>query len=118
YDYWLDDRCAPDFARTVDIHRKPGYDPCELFIDPAIRFPGLALASRLLRKKMGFRTLMDVIPLDTRLVRGSHGRVDLPAPLRPVLVTEGDDPGWDDTLPCRAVRDVILHHLRDGRSPR
>ena len=36
YYYWLDDRRAPDFARTVDIHRKPGYDPVELFLDPAI----------------------------------------------------------------------------------
>ena len=40
YYYWLDDRRAPDFARTVDIHRKPGYDPVELFLDPAIRAPG------------------------------------------------------------------------------
>ena len=117
YIYWLDDRHAPDFARTVDIHRKPGYDPCELFIDPAIRFPKLRLASKLLRKKMGFRTLMDVIPLDTSLVRGSHGRTDLPAPLRPVLITEGDDPGWDETVPCQRVHDLILHHLLDGRWP-
>ena len=34
YYYWLDDSRAPDFARTVDIHRKPGYDPAELFLDP------------------------------------------------------------------------------------
>ena len=34
YYYWLDDSRAPDFARTVDIHRKPGYDPAELFIHP------------------------------------------------------------------------------------
>ena len=34
YPFWLDDRLAPDYARTVDIHRKPGYDPCELFFDP------------------------------------------------------------------------------------
>src|SRR5439155_8287330 len=36
YYYWLDDARAPDFARTVDIHRKPGYDPVELFTDPAL----------------------------------------------------------------------------------
>ena len=40
YYYWLDDARAPDFARTVEIHRKPGYDPVELFLDPAIRDPG------------------------------------------------------------------------------
>ncbi len=73
YYYWLEDAKAPDFARTVDIHRKPGYDPVELFLDPSLRFPKLKLASKLLLKKLGFRTLMDVIPLDTSLVKGSHG---------------------------------------------
>jgi predicted AlkP superfamily pyrophosphatase or phosphodiesterase len=74
YYYWRDDRVAPDFARCVDIHRKPGYDPVELFIDPALSFPSLKIAARLIRKKLGFRTLMDVIPLDASLVKGSHGR--------------------------------------------
>ena len=73
YYYWLDDRLAPDFARTVDIHRKPGYDPVELFLDPAIRIPQVKIAWKLLKKKLGFRTLMDVIPLDASLVKGSHG---------------------------------------------
>jgi predicted AlkP superfamily pyrophosphatase or phosphodiesterase len=75
YYYWLDDALAPDFARTVDIHRKPGYDPCELFVDPRLAFPKLRVARRLLQKKLGMRYLMDVIPLDARLVRGSHGRL-------------------------------------------
>lgn len=74
YYYWLDDAVAPDFARTVDIHRKPGYDPVELFIDPAIAFPKVKIATRLLKKKLGFRMLMDLIPLDASLIRGSHGR--------------------------------------------
>ena len=73
YYYWLDDDRAPDFARCVDIHRKPGYDPVELFIDPAIAAPKLKIAWRLLKKKLGFRMLMDLIPLDARLVKGSHG---------------------------------------------
>ena len=72
YYYWLDDAMAPDFARTVDIHRKPGYDPVELFMTSKIR-----AAARLAQKKLGFRYKMDVIPLDASLVRGSHG-------LRPV----------------------------------
>jgi len=46
YYYWLDDARMPDFARTVDIHRKPGYDPAELFIDPAITWPKLKIAAR------------------------------------------------------------------------
>jgi predicted AlkP superfamily pyrophosphatase or phosphodiesterase len=74
YYYWQDDRVAPDYARCVDIHRKPGYDPVELFIDPAIRFPRLKIARRLAAKKLGMRILMDLIPLDAGLVRGSHGR--------------------------------------------
>ncbi len=74
YYYWLEDECAPDFARTVDIHRKPGYDPVELFLDPKIPSARLKIAWRLLQKKMGFRMLMDVVPLDAALVKGSHGR--------------------------------------------
>ena len=73
YYYWLDDAMAPDFARTVDIHRKPGYDPVELFFDPAIRNPKAYVAWRLLKKKLGLRMLMDVVPLDATLVKGSHG---------------------------------------------
>ncbi|MCG8650329.1 MAG: alkaline phosphatase family protein [Pirellulales bacterium] len=68
YYYWLDDALAPDFAPTVDIHRKPGYDPCELFMTSKFR-----AMRKLLRKKLGFRYKMDVIPLDASLVRGSHG---------------------------------------------
>lgn len=78
YYFWLDDALAPDYARTIDIHRKPGYDPVELFIDPQIRFPRLRIAGRLARKLLGFRYYMDVIGLDASIVKGSHGR--LPAP--------------------------------------
>ena len=53
YYYWLDDRRAPDFARTVDIHRKPGYDPVELLLDPAIRVPALSVGWRLAKKSLG-----------------------------------------------------------------
>lgn len=75
YYYWQDDTVAPDFARCVDIHRKVGYDPVELFFDPEIKFPKLRVAKALLKKKLGMRTLMDVIPLDASLVKGSHGRL-------------------------------------------
>ena len=73
YPFWLDDAAAPDFAPTVAIHDKPGYDPAELFVDPKLAAPKLRVASRLLRKKLGLRYLMDVIPLDPTLVGGSHG---------------------------------------------
>lgn len=75
YYYWMDDQKAPDYARTVDIHRKPGYDPVELFTDPEISMLPVKVAAKLVRKKLGFRTLMDIIPLDATLVRGSHGRI-------------------------------------------
>lgn len=76
YPYWLPERGdeEPDFARTVDIHRKPGYDPCELLLDPAR--PGLKarLGAKLLAKRLGFRVRFDPVPLDAALVRGTHGR--------------------------------------------
>ncbi|HVA48956.1 MAG TPA: alkaline phosphatase family protein [Pirellulales bacterium] len=75
YYFWLDDALAPDYARTVDIHRKPGYDPAELVVDPKLRFPKLRVARRLARKALGFRYYMDVIGLDAGVVKGSHGRL-------------------------------------------
>ncbi|MEM9419051.1 MAG: nucleotide pyrophosphatase/phosphodiesterase family protein [Planctomycetota bacterium] len=101
YDYWLDESKAPDFARTVDIHRKPGYDPRELFADKG----KAAIAWKLLRKKLGFRQLMDVTPLDTDLVRGTHGRIDNPPELQPLLIGAG---GSETPRPCTDVRGVIM----------
>jgi hypothetical protein len=74
YYYWMEDLLAPDFARTVDIHRKPGYDPVELFVDPTLAAPALTIGVKLAMKSLGFRMLLDVIPLDATLVKGSHGR--------------------------------------------
>jgi predicted AlkP superfamily pyrophosphatase or phosphodiesterase len=86
YYYWLDDDQAPDFARTVDIHRKPGYDPCELFMTSKLR----AIA-RVAQKKLGFRYKMDVIPLDATLVKGSHGLHADPED-GPLVVGPGEPP--------------------------
>ncbi|VUD69088.1 hypothetical protein TDB9533_04454 [Thalassocella blandensis] len=91
YYYWLDDAKAPDFARTVEIHRKPGYDPVELFIDPQIKFPMLKVIKKLIQKKLGFRTLMDVIPLDASLVKGSHGAIAPTLEDGPVFITNCHD---------------------------
>lgn len=90
YYFWTENGKAPDYARCVDIHRKPGYDPVELFIDPALSLPRLRIAGKLLRKKLGLRMLMDVIPLDAALVRGSHGRI--PGDKRDWPVLAGDFP--------------------------
>jgi predicted AlkP superfamily pyrophosphatase or phosphodiesterase len=86
YYYWQDDARAPDFARTVDIHRKPGYDPCELFLDPSLRFPAARVGWFLLKKRLGLRGLLEVVPLDPSLVRGSHGIPNPPEAEQPVLL--------------------------------
>jgi predicted AlkP superfamily pyrophosphatase or phosphodiesterase len=109
YPFWLDDRLAPDYARTVDIHRKPGFDPCELFFDPALRWPKGRAAWRLLQKKLGFRTLFDVVPLDPTLVRGSHGLAAAEASNRPLLI--GDGPAPAPELAMVEVRDLVLEAL-------
>jgi predicted AlkP superfamily pyrophosphatase or phosphodiesterase len=107
YPYWRDDRRAPDFARTVDIHRKPGYDPCELFVDPALALPALRVARRLLAKRLGFRYRMDVVPLDPALVRGSHGLPAADPADGPLLVSE--DPGAAARV--HALADLKAHAL-------
>ncbi|MEW6582843.1 MAG: nucleotide pyrophosphatase/phosphodiesterase family protein, partial [Actinomycetota bacterium] len=75
YYHWLDDARAPDFARTVDIHRKPGYDPAELFMDPADRLAPARAAGALARKRLGMRYTLSVVPLDPSCVGGTHGRL-------------------------------------------
>jgi predicted AlkP superfamily pyrophosphatase or phosphodiesterase len=111
YPFWLDDRLAPDYARTVDIHRKPGYDPCELFFDPTLRWPKGRAMLRLAQKKLGFRTLFDVIPLDATLVKGSHGLRAGEERDRPVLIGDGPAPDGPSTLPMTSVRELILSAL-------
>jgi predicted AlkP superfamily pyrophosphatase or phosphodiesterase len=112
YYYWLDDRRAPDFARTVEIHRKPGYDPVELFLDPAIRMPPLTVGWKLARRKLGFRTLLDVIPLDATLVKGSHGRRAAAGDLdAPICISRRKDLLHSATLQSTDIHDLILAHL-------
>jgi len=108
YYYWDDDRRAPDFARTVDIHRKPGYDPCELFIDPALRFPALRVAGFLLRKRLGLRALLEIVPLDASLVRGSHGRVPEDPADHPVLLLSGTQSALPPSITAAQVHSILL----------
>ncbi|MGA3283523.1 MAG: nucleotide pyrophosphatase/phosphodiesterase family protein [Verrucomicrobiota bacterium] len=112
YYYWLDDARAPDFARTVDIHRKPGYDPVELFLDPAIPLPKLKIAWRLLQKKLGFRMLMDVVPLDATLVKGSHGRRPADKKDWPVFITERPELLGAKEIESTDVFHALLRHLK------
>ncbi len=111
YYYWLDERRAPDFANTVDIHRKPGYDPVELFLDPKIKFPKAKVGLKLLKKQLGFRYLMDVIPLDASLVRGSHGCFP-PSPAEgPLLISNQAHLLDTDSIQASDICQVILGHL-------
>jgi predicted AlkP superfamily pyrophosphatase or phosphodiesterase len=114
YYYWLDDARAPDFARTVDIHRKPGYDPVELFLDPKIPLPKLKIAWRLLQKKLGFRMLMDVIPLDATLVKGSHGRRPADTQDWPVFITERPELLGAKKIESTDVFQKLLNHFDGG----
>jgi len=112
YYWWLDDAVAPDYARTVDIHRKPGYDPAELFLDPSISLVKLKIAAKLLKRKLGLRALLDVIPLDATLIKGSHGAMPLSDDAMPVLISS--EPAKDSS-PLRAtdVMNVMLGHVFD-----
>lgn len=117
YYYWLEDAKAPDFARCVDIHRKPGFDPVELFIDPRLAFPKLRILRRLLQKKLGFRMLMDVIPLDARLVKGSHGILPRDPALYPLLICGEGGLRLPDTMPATAVYETIKQAVMQKRRP-
>jgi predicted AlkP superfamily pyrophosphatase or phosphodiesterase len=111
YYHWLDEARRPDFANAVDIHRKPGYDPVELFLDPAIKLPKAKIGWTLLKRKLGFRAGMNVISTDATLVKGSHG-LPAPSPDRgPLLVSNTPDRITGDRISPVAVRDIILTHL-------
>ena len=111
YYFWMDDRRAPDFARTVEIHRKPGYDPVELFLDPSIRVPPLTVGWKLAKRKAGFRSLLDVIPIDASLVKGSHGRQTTWDEEGPVLMTKEKGLIGSNRITSVDVHAVILRHL-------
>jgi len=110
YYYWLTDDHAPDFAKTVDIHRKPGYDPVELFLDPTLKFPALHIAWRLLKKKLGQRTLMDLIPLDDRLVKGSHGQLS-DGVGNPLFISSDNHLLTKNKIQATEVKQLILNHI-------
>ncbi|MFC9304254.1 alkaline phosphatase family protein [Streptomyces albidoflavus] len=87
YYYWLDDARAPDFAQLVEIHRKPGYDPVELFMDPNDPYVKLRAGAAVARKKLGLRYRMAVVPLDASPIRGSHGRLPADEADGPLLLS-------------------------------
>jgi predicted AlkP superfamily pyrophosphatase or phosphodiesterase len=111
YYFWLDDARAPDYARTVDIHLKPGYDPVELVINPELMFPMLTVGRKLIARKLGFRNLLDVIPLDTRLVKGSHGRLTDREEDGPLFMSSVPELLPTGAVTATDVRQLLLRHV-------
>ena len=112
YYYWLDDAVAPDFARTVDIHRKPGYDPVELFFDPALTAPKLKAAWIVAKRKMGFRSLLDVISLkDTQLVKGAHGRITDDPNAGPLVISSEAGMLPEGAVEATDFKRLVLDHV-------
>ena len=111
YYFWNDDALAPDYARTVNIHAKPGYDPCELFLDPKLMAPKLKIAKSLAKKLLGFRYLMEVIPLDATLVKGSHGRITDKGDEGPILMTSEPKLLDKSRLESTDVYKLLLDHV-------
>jgi len=112
YYFWHDDTVAPDYARTVDLFRKPGYDPLELFLDPALN-SGLSmmkLAMAMARDRLGVRSPLEVVSFDAGLLRGAHG-VTPPDGLRPILISPRPELVPEGGLDMVAVHDTILAHL-------
>ncbi|WP_458116200.1 alkaline phosphatase family protein [Arthrobacter sp. D2-10] len=116
YYFWLDDDRAPEYARGVDIHRKPGYDPAELFFDPADKFAKAKAGLNLLKKKLGLRYAMSTVPLDPTHVRGTHGRLpDSSAGTPLIIASQAEIPASVNNLvatgrqvPAAAVKGLVL----------
>ena len=111
YYFWLDDAKAPDYARMVDIHKKPGYDPVEMFTDPADKLVIPKVILKLLKKKLGFRTVMDIIPLKANLVRGSHGRIPEDTSDYPIYITNNKRPLNQELFKSTEVYKLITKQL-------
>lgn len=111
YYFWLDDSKAPDYARMVDIHKKPGYDPVEMMTDPKDKLVMAKVVGKLLKKKMGFRTVMDIIPIDATLIKGSHGRLTEDIEDFPIFISNHVTGDNHQKITAIQVRDLIEDHL-------
>ncbi|NJB70440.1 putative AlkP superfamily pyrophosphatase or phosphodiesterase [Saonia flava] len=111
YYFWFDDKKAPDYARMVDIHKKPGYDPVEMLTDPKDMFVVPKIIWKLLKKKLGFRTLMNVIPLQAELIKGSHGRIPENMDDYPILISNHQKLLEKSTVDAIEVFSIIERHV-------
>ncbi|TDQ31017.1 putative AlkP superfamily pyrophosphatase or phosphodiesterase [Zeaxanthinibacter enoshimensis] len=111
YYFWTDDAKAPDYARMVDIHKKPGYDPVEMFTDPADPMVMPKVAWKLLKKKLGFRTVLDIIPLKPELIKGSHGIVPEDKADYPIFISNNKNAKLPGSISAVEVRGLMEAHL-------
>lgn len=111
YYFWLDDKIAPDYARMVDIHKKPGYDPVEMLTDPKDKLVMLKVIFKLLKKKLGFRTVLDIIPLNAKLVKGSHGRIPEDTEDYPIFITNNKNAISEKIIKPTDVYHVLAKHV-------
>jgi predicted AlkP superfamily pyrophosphatase or phosphodiesterase len=111
YYFWLDDKKAPDYARMVDIHKKPGYDPVEMLTDPTDKFVMAKVVWKLLKKKLGFRTVLNIIPIDANLVKGSHGRIPDDEADHPILISNNKDLISKPAVLATEVFGVLENHI-------
>ncbi|MGI9549899.1 MAG: alkaline phosphatase family protein [Aurantibacter sp.] len=114
YYFWTDDNKAPDFARMVDIHKKPGYDPVEMLTDPKDMFVIPKVIGKLIKKKLGFRTIMDIIPLNAKLVKGSHGRIPDDLDDYPILITNNSALALEEKIKPTQVFELMENHIGAG----
>ncbi|XXQ35426.1 Alkaline phosphatase family protein [Plasmodiophora brassicae] len=125
YYFWLNDADAPDYARTVAIHDKPGYDPCEMltwrprWFGSWIGYAHLVVKA-ILSQVFRLRVLINATPVgddSCRRIAGSHGRID--DAVRPVLIVSDLDSlaGLPKVVDATAVYAVILTELQRAPSP-
>ncbi|SDE79381.1 Predicted pyrophosphatase or phosphodiesterase, AlkP superfamily [Pricia antarctica] len=111
YYFWFDDAKAPDYARMVDIHKKPGYDPVEMMTDPKDSMVMAKVGGKLLKKKLGFRTVLDIIPLDATLIKGSHGRVPEDKADYPIFISNDTTADFKDEIEATDVFGILEGHI-------
>jgi predicted AlkP superfamily pyrophosphatase or phosphodiesterase len=116
YYHWLEDDPPPPRARTVDP-QKPGFDPAELLVDPAVRLPVLRFAASRLRAALGLPPRLALTPVDASLVRGSHGRAETDPRRGPLLIST--EPGLlgAGAVAIADVKALLLDHVFEEAKP-
>jgi predicted AlkP superfamily pyrophosphatase or phosphodiesterase len=107
HDWWTDDAKAPDYQATVNIHAKPGYDPRELFLADGWRGSKVRIACKILMKKLGSNTLLDVVSVDTSKVKGSHGRTPVMGAPSPILIAPLCAKKMPQSLPAATLHTLL-----------